>query len=118
MRRPALDTLSRKLRETLTGGANATSFAAGSKSSGTFTPNPLDGNYQHATNGGAHTLAPPTTVCSIQLEYTNNGSAGAINTSGFTKVVGDSPTTTNGHKFFFVITKSQNYSHLLVVALQ
>lgn len=110
--------LQSSLRDNVTGGVSATSFSAGTKSTGTFTPDPLDGNIQHATNGGAHTLAPPTNPCTIQLEYTNNGSAGAVTTSGFTKVKGDSLTTTNGHKFLLVIVKTNSYSLLNIIALQ
>lgn len=104
--------------QTLTGGFAATPFSAGTKSSGTFTPDQASGNLQYATNGGAHTLAPPSAACSLVIEYTNNASAGAITTSGFTKVTGDTITTTNGNKFFFFITKHQTYSHLSVQALQ
>lgn len=103
---------------TLSAGFKASPYSAGTKSSGTFTPDAANGNFQYATNGGAHTLAPPSDACSICLEYTNNGSAGAVTTSGFTKVTGDSFTTTNGHKFLCWITKHQNYSHLHVQALQ
>lgn len=100
------------------GGYAATSFAAGTKSSGTFTPDPLNGNFQHATNGGAHTLAPPSATCSITIEYTNNASAGAVTTSGFTFVSGDALTTTNGEKFLLFITKTQSFSHLQIQRLQ
>jgi hypothetical protein len=103
--------------QTTTGGFSATSFNAGTKSSGTYTPAASDGNVQHATNGGAHTLAPPSTVCSILVEYLNNGSAGAITTSGFTKVVG-SFTTTDTNKFHCWITKGNAYSSLIIQALQ
>lgn len=99
-------------------GFSATSYSAGTKSSGTYTPAASDGNFQHATNGGAHTLAPPSTVCTIIVEYLNNSSAGAITTSGFTKVTGDAFTTTDTNKFQCFITKTQNYSSLNVVALQ
>lgn len=102
----------------LSKGMTHTSFSAGTKSSGTFTPLLSDGNVQHATNGGAHTLAPPASVGSLLCEYLNNGSAGAVTTSGFTKVTGDTLTTVNGSKFHLYIVKSQNYSHLHVVALQ
>jgi len=102
----------------LTGGATATSYDAGTKSSGTFTPDPMLGNFQHAVNGGAHTLAPPASPCTIVLEYTNDGSAGSVTTSGFTNVAGDTPTTTNGHKFALFITKTNSYSSLIVQALQ
>lgn len=99
-------------------GFNVTPFSAGTKSSGTFIPDPASGNFQYATNGGAHTIAPPASACTMVVEYTNSGSAGAVTTSSFTKVTGDAITTTNGSKFFFFITKHQNYSHLHVQALQ
>jgi len=51
------------------------------------------------------------------IEVTNGASAGAITTSGFTFVTGDSFTTTNGDKFMCYITKNQS-SLLSVVALQ
>lgn len=108
-----------RVGDTITaGGFAATSFNAGTKSSGTFTPDPLNGNFQHATNGGAHTLAPPSATCSITIEYTNNASAGAITTSGFTFVSGDALTTTNGEKFLLFITKTQSFSHLQIQRLQ
>lgn len=104
--------------QNLTGGFTTTSYNAGTKSSGTFTPDPANGNIQHATNGGAHTLDPPSSVTTMIIEYVNNASAGTITTSGFTLVSGDSLTTTNGHKFLMQITKSNSYSHLNVQALQ
>lgn len=110
--------LTRSLRVHLTGGASAASFSAGTKSTGTFTPDPREGNIQHAINGGAHTLAPPNLPTSMRIEYENNGSAGTITTSGFTKVTGDTITTTNGHKFHFYLNKGNAYSHLHVQALQ
>lgn len=111
------DTLKADETKALAAGYTATPYNAGTKSSGTFTPDAANGNVQYCTNGGAFTLAPPSSACSILLEITNNGSAGAITTSGFTKVVG-SFTTTNGHKFLCNIVKSQNYSLLQVQALQ
>lgn len=104
--------------QTLTGGFAATPYSAGTKSSGTFTPDSANGNFQYATNGGAHTLAPPANPCSLCIEYTNNGSAGAVTTSSFTKVSGGTITTTNGNKFLFFVTKHQTYSHLHVQVLQ
>lgn len=104
--------------DTLTKGFNATEYDAGTKSTGTFTPDPADGNFQKAVNGGAHTLAPPASTCSIVIQYTNNGSAGAITTSGFTIVTGDAITTTDGHDFLFYVVRNNGFSHLNVVALQ
>lgn len=103
---------------TLTAGYSATPFDAGTKSSGTFTPDEANGNLQRYINGGAHTLAPPTNNCSIVIQVTNNGSAGAITTSGFTKVTGDTLTTTNGDDYLLFITKINGFSHLHKQLLQ
>lgn len=110
--------LNSAVSDTLTKGFAATSYNAGTQSSGTYTPDPANGNMQYAVNGGAHTLAPPSSDCHITVQYTNNGSAGAITTSGFTDVSGDSFTTTNGHDFMCYITKLNGFSQLHVVALQ
>ena len=99
-------------------GASATPFNAGTKASGTFTPDEANANFQYAVNGGAHTLAPPTNNCTLVIQYTNNGSAGTITVSGFTVVDGDSATTTNGDDFFYYITKLNGFSALTVKALQ
>ena len=112
------NTVKSNATKAFTAGYTATPYNAGTKSSGTFTPDPTLGNFQYATNGGAHTLAPPSSACTMIIEYLNNGSAGAVTTSGFTKVTGDTLNTTNTNKFLLFITKSQNYSHLHVQALQ
>lgn len=99
-------------------GAIATSGSLGTISSGTVTPlATTNGNFNHYTNNGAHTLAPPAGVCTMVVEVLNGASAGAITTSGFTKVDGTF-NTMNGNKFSCFITKTQNYSHLSIVALQ
>lgn len=114
------DALLADVGDTLTAGYLSDSYSGGTISSGTYTPAPTTGqeNFQHYTNGGAHTLAPPASPCAVVIEITNNGSAGAITTSGFTKVTGDAFTTTNAHKFLAHITKSNASSHLHVTALQ
>ena len=99
-------------------GFSVTDFDAGTQSSGTYTPDEANGPFQRIINGGAHTLAPPSNSTSLIIQYTNNSSAGTITTSGFTKVDGDTITTTNTHKFFFYITKSNSLSLLSVKALQ
>lgn len=104
--------------QTITGGAAVTSKGAGTKSSGTFTLDMGDRPLQDYTNGGAHTLAPGTPTGSIILDIVNNGSAGAITTSGWTKVTGDSFTTTNGHKFRCHASVGANGSLLIVQAMQ
>lgn len=103
---------------TLTAGFSGTPYNAGTQTTGTFTPDEANGNLQYAVNGGAHTIAPPTNNCSIVIQYTNNASAGSVTTSGFTKVTGDTLTTTNGDDFFLFITKNNGFSHLQVQALQ
>lgn len=102
----------------VTAGFTATSYSAGTKSSGTFTPDPTLGNMQHATNGGAHTLAPPGSTCTMVIDYTNNGSAGALTTSGFTKVSGDTYATTDTYKFRLFISVGNAGSHLSIQAMQ
>ena len=106
----------------LTAGFSAAAHNAGTKSTGTYTPDVDDGNFQHAINGGAHTLAVPAKNCTMIILYKNNASAGTITTSGYTVTDGDSLTTTNGHEFFFYITRindgSTTFSMLTVKALQ
>jgi hypothetical protein len=107
--------------DNLTAGFSATCYSAGTKSSGTYTPDQDNGNLQYATNGGAHTLAPPTDNCTIIILYTNNASAGAITTSGFTLVDGDAFSLDNGYEFMCYLTKLNNgtdFSVLTVKALQ
>lgn len=112
------DILKADTADVLTAGFGTTAHDDGTKSSGTFTPDEADGNIQYAVNGGAHTLAPPTNNCTVIVHYTNNGSAGAITTSGFTLVDGDSFTTTNTEEFLCYLTKANDVSHLTVKALQ
>lgn len=114
---PLADFVRKAVSTTLVAGYSATSYDSGTKSSGTFTPDAANGNQQHCVNGGSFALAPPANATTILLEITNNSSAGAITTSGFTKVVG-SFATTNGHKFICNIVKSKSYSLLQIQELQ
>ena len=100
-----------------TKGYTATTYDAGTKTTGTFTPDPANGNFQKAVNGGAFTLAPPASDCTMIIKITNNGSAGAVNTASFTKVTGTF-TNTNTHAFFCYITKCDSSSDLTIKALQ
>lgn len=103
--------------EVLTGGFANTTYNAGTKSSGTFTPVYSDGNEQYCVNGGAFTLAVPATDCMILLQITNNGSAGAITTSGYTKTVG-SFTQVNGDDFFVFLYRNNGFSTCHIFPLQ
>lgn len=98
----------------LTGGFTSASVSAGTKSSGTYTFDPTAGGVQHCTNGGAFTLAPPATNGSWMLDITNNASAGAITTSGWTKVDGDAFDTTNTHAFRCTLSVGNAGSYLSV----
>ena len=105
----------------ITSGYTTTAYDAGTKSSGTFTPDATNGNIQKAVNGGAHTLAAPSVgtgdSVNMVIQYTNSGSAGTITTSGFTKVDG-SFDTTNGNVFFCYITVVGANKYLNITAMQ
>lgn len=104
--------------QTLTGGARVTSKSLGTITTGTVTPDPGDRPQQHYINGGAHTLAPGSNAGSYLLDITNNSSAGAITTSGWTLVDGDSFTTTDGDKFRCHCSIGEAGSLLSVKAMQ
>jgi hypothetical protein len=115
---PVWETIVRpSVTTTLTVGYAATPYNGGTVSSGTYTPDEANGSKQYITNGGAFTLAPPTNNTNIEVDVLNNGSAGAITTSGFTKVTG-AFATTNTYKYRCFISKNQQGSLLQIVALQ
>ena len=115
------DILSNAESKNLSAGYTATAFPAGTKSSGTFTPDPANGNLQKVTNGGAHTLAAPSVgsgdSLSMVILYENNSSAGAVTLTGFTKTDGTF-NTTSGNKFMCFITVIAGFSYVSVIALQ
>jgi hypothetical protein len=107
----------------ITGGAQITPLALNGGSAvttGTLTVDVSDCPMQSYTNGGAHSLAVDTNHtgwCMVLI--TNNGSAGAITTSAFDDVFGDSFTTTNGHVFECTIVRwSSSQETLYVRAMQ
>lgn len=106
--------------DNLTAGYTATADDDGTKSSGTYTPDPAGGNLKRIVNGGAFTLAAPTATgdYTIVIQMTNNASAGTVTLSGFAAEKGDTITTTNGHDFFLYITKINGFSAISVTALQ
>ena len=63
-------------------------------------------------------LAVETGNGTMVIQVTNNGSAGAVTTSGFDSVSGDTISTTNGDDFLFFVTVIETFSHLHVQALQ
>ena len=112
------DTLKADTDDTLSGGFQYTADADGTKTSGTYTPAYTGGNVKTATNGGGHTLAPQSGDGTLIIQYTNDGSAGSITTSGWDIVTGDSLTTTSGHDFMMYLTVVGSFQHLHIVALQ
>jgi hypothetical protein len=114
------NTLKANVASTLTAAVVVTAEDAGTKSSGTYTPSPVNGNFKKYINGGAHTLAAPSLAgsYSMVIQVTNNASAGAITFSGFAKVIGDVLTTTNAQLFQICITKTDGGVVASVVAMQ
>lgn len=114
------ETLKADTDDNVTAGYTATADDDGTKSSGTYTPDPAGGNLKYISNGGAFTLATPTASgdYTLIIQVTNTGSAGAITMSGFSKEAGDSLTTTSGDDFFLFITKLNGFSSITVQALQ
>lgn len=102
----------------VTGGARVTSKDLGSMSSGTLTLDTGDRPMQHYLNGGAHSLSPGSNGGSVILDVTNITGAGAITFTGWTKVSGDSITTTSGHKFRIHCSVGNGGSLAVVQALQ
>jgi len=111
----------------LTAAFTATVDDEGTITTGTYTPTTAAGsNYKKIINGGAFTLAPPTlasdTATTLSLFIVNDGSAGAITTSGFTKVTGDAFATDNAFEFLCRIEVfdigGTEFSLLNVVAMQ
>lgn len=109
--------LTQALGRNVTAGITATSKNKGTQSSGTLTPDPLEGNIQHVINGGAFTLAANSTPHTLILQITNGGSSGTITTSGFSKVNGDSFDTTSTSAFECVIRKTNSYSLLTITKI-
>ena len=104
----------------LTGGFTSTAYDHGTVTTGTITPAPAAGeaNFQTLVNGGDFTLAPPANDCTVVIEVTNNGTAGAITVSGFTVTSGDSFDTTDTNVFLCHITTCGGSSSLNVEAMQ
>jgi hypothetical protein len=103
--------------QTMTGGYRITPLDLGTVTTGTTTLDPGDREIQYYINGGAHTLAPGANPGLLRLKITNNASAGAITTSGFTYVTGSAFDTTNGSIFLCDVYNDGTLSRLSVVKL-
>jgi hypothetical protein len=94
-----------------------TPYNHGAVSSGTLIPDATNGRSQLMVANGAFTLSPPASPSEVFLQIYNSPLAGAITTSGFSKVTG-SYASTNGLAYLFRITKTQNYSLLEILPAQ
>lgn len=102
----------------LTGGAGVVPKSLGTITTGTVTVNPGDRALQIYTNNGNHTLGELSAQGCCLVQITNGASAGTIDTSGWDVVVGDTFTTTNGHRFLVFMARFDNISWLNVTAAQ
>lgn len=101
------------------GGYSVKVFNCGGMGTGTYTFDPLNGNYQYAANTGNVTILPPTVDCAIDVLLDVGLSSGTTSFSGFTVgFTGDAITTTNGHKFIISIRRMLGISTYTVKALQ
>lgn len=86
---------------------------------GSFTVNPLKGNYQRYDNIGAITITAPTVEGAVDILMVMNSGAGTVSFSGFTVgTVGDTLTYTLGALFIISIRKISTVSTYLIKALQ
>ena len=95
-------------------------FNIGTQSSGTFTPNAQNGNYQYMSSNGAFTWAAPSADCALDVLITNGTGAGAITFSGYTVATGSNSalTTTSTNKFIVSIRRINSISTYAIYALQ
>jgi hypothetical protein len=122
------DTLKADTADVLTAAFECSVDDDGTQTTGTYTPSMAAGSAaKKIVNGGAFTLGEPApsandTYLNLDILITNNASAGAITTSAFDIVDGDSFTTTNGHDFLCNIRVydigGTHWSLLTIKALQ
>ncbi|CCD94685.1 hypothetical protein BRAO375_3660079 [Bradyrhizobium sp. ORS 375] len=103
--------------QTLSGGFDTTGKET-VMSAGTFTPDPKLSAIQNVVNNGAHSIAPPASLCTVVVQYSNGATAGALTVSGFTKVTGATFSAAQGAGHILFVTKTKDYSHLHIVAMQ
>jgi hypothetical protein len=103
--------------QAITGGARITVNDLGNLTGATITPDPGDRPMQKITNNGAGTIAPGSNFGNYLLDVINTTGAGAITTSGWTKVSGDSFDTTTTSKFRCHCSVTTDASLLSVVKI-
>jgi hypothetical protein len=99
----------------LTGGAGITPKDLGNLTGVTITPTPGNRGIQKITNNGAGTIAPGSNNGCYLLQVINTTGAGAVTTSGWTKVAGDSFDTTTTSKFLCHCVITADYSVLTIL---
>jgi hypothetical protein len=108
--------------QNFTGGFTFTPFQNGNMGTGTFTFNPMNGNYQRADNNGAVQIQTPSADCAMDILIINTATAGAITfAAGFfvnAANAGDPFTTTNIHRFILSIRRISGISTYVIKALQ
>lgn len=104
--------------QSISGGARVVEEDLGVQSSGTLTPDPGDRPMQRVDANGAFTLAPGANHGNYILTIVNGSSAGAITTSGWSFVAGDSFTTTNNDAFRCHCTVAADGSLIIITAMQ
>lgn len=109
--------------DALTGGfTGPASVDDGTKSSGTYTPDPTTGNWRKIASNGTYTIAAPTVsgCYSMTIDITNGASANTVSFSGFVTGYpkGDALTNTSGNKFKLHISKSDIGVTAFIEALQ
>jgi hypothetical protein len=93
----------------------------GNMGTGTFTFNPLNGNYQYAINTGAVQIQTPGVSCAMDILIQNSATAGAITFGAGWYVNGNTGepfTTTNNHFFILSIRQIFGVATYVVKALQ
>ncbi len=101
--------------QSLTGGATVTVKNLGNLSGQTITPDPGDRAIQKITNNGAGTIAPHGSNTGCYLLVVKNASgAGAITTSGWDDVSGDSFDTTTTSEFLCHCTVVGDFSSMTI----
>jgi len=104
--------------QTFTGGLSIIPLNLGTTTGSNIVLDMGDGPLQYYTNNGAHAFAPGSDTGMIIVDITNGASAGAISLNNWTRVIGDSFSTTNGHKFRCFCSVSQAGSLLIIQAMQ
>jgi hypothetical protein len=106
----------------LSSGFRSAIFSNGTIASGTLTPSLANGNEQSYTNNGAHIFSPPSVSAGERVRMcvtvTNGASAGAIDTTSFTKRDVGAYGTTSGQSFDFFLQVENGFSSIKAVARQ